>query len=263
MTADFILSPFKNMLGMIATLGRAIIFLIHTILVSVTVIFRPRLLIQQLYAVGNLSLIIIVISGIFVGMVMGLQLYLTLANFGSEEALGAPVGIAIIRELGPVVTALLFAGRAGSSLAAEIGLMRATEQIDGLEMMAVDPMKRVIAPRFLAGIIALPLLVLIFVVMAIGYTGAYLVGVEWLGVDAGAYWGQMRGIVDFHADIVPCMIKGFVFGVAITWVALFYGYHAVPNSEGVSRATTSTVVTASLLILGLNFLLTAVLFGGF
>lgn len=263
MNTSTLLSPITGLLNAISALGRAVIFLIHTVLVSITVFLKPRLLIQQLYAVGNLSLIIIVISGVFVGMVMGLQLYLTLANFGSEEALGAPVGIAIIRELGPVVTALLFAGRAGSSLAAEIGLMRATEQLDGLEMMAVDPMKRVIAPRFLAGIIALPILVLIFVVMAIGYTGAYLVGVEWLGVDAGAYWGQMRGIVEFQADIVPCMIKGFVFGVAVTWVALYYGYHAVPNSEGVSRATTSTVVTASLLILGLNFLLTAILFGGF
>lgn len=245
-----------------AELGRSVLFFFQLLFSTPSVFLRPRLLVQQLYAVGNLSLIIIVVSGLFVGMVLGLQGYRTLVVYGAAESLGVFVGLTLVRELGPVVTALLFAGRAGSALAAEIGLMRATEQIDALEMMAVDPVKRVLAPRFLAGLLSMPLLAAIFSVMAVGVVGAYAVGVELLGVDAGAYWSQMQASVDFTDDVLSGMIKSVAFGIAITWVALYQGFHAAPTAEGVSRATTSTVVISSLTILGLNFVLTAFLFGG-
>jgi len=245
-----------------AELGRSVVFFFQLLLSVPSVFRRPSLLIQQLYAVGNLSLIIIVVSGLFVGMVLGLQGYRTLVVYGAEESLGVFVGLTLVRELGPVVTGLLFAGRAGSALAAQIGLMRATEQIDALEVMAIDPIKRVLAPRFLAGLISMPLLAAIFSVMALGVAGAYAIGVELLGVDAGAYWSQMQASVNFSDDVMSGVIKTVVFGITITWIALYQGFHAAPTAEGVSRATTSTVVISSLAILGLNFILTAFLFGG-
>jgi phospholipid/cholesterol/gamma-HCH transport system permease protein len=216
-------------------------------------------LIQQIYSVGVLSLLIILVSGLFVGMVLGLQGYNTLSDFGAEESLGTMVALSLVRELGPVVAALLFAGRAGSALTAEIGLMKATEQLSGMEMMAVDPIKRVLSPRFLAGFISMPLLAAIF--SAVGVMGGYFVGVGLLGVDEGAYWSQIQSSVDFQDDIINGVIKSVVFGVVAGWIAIFEGYDAVPTSEGVSRATTRTVVHTSLAVLGLDFILTALMFG--
>ncbi len=220
---------------------------------------RFRLVIQQVYAVGVLSLLIILVSGLFVGMVLGLQGYYTLVDFGAEQSLGTVVALTLVRELGPVVTALLFAGRAGSALTAEIGLMKATEQLSGMEMMAVDPVKRILSPRFLAGLLSLPLLAAIF--SAVGVMGGYFVGVGLLGVDEGAYWSQMQASVDLNEDVYNGVIKSLVFGVVASWIAVFEGYDAIPTSEGVSRATTRTVVHTSLAVLGLDFILTALMFG--
>ena len=219
---------------------------------------RPRLITDQIHFIGNYSLVIIAISGLFVGFVLGYQGYYTLNRYGSEEALGLLVALSLTRELGPVVTALLFAGRAGTSLTAEIGLMKAGEQLTAMEMMAVDPIQRVLAPRFLAGIIAMPVLTAIF--NAMGVIGGYVVGVKLIGVDAGAFWSQMQAGVDVMQDIGNGVIKSIVFGFAVTFVALFQGYEAQPTPEGVSRATTRTVVQSSLLVLWLDFLLTAWMF---
>ncbi|HEX4871031.1 MAG TPA: lipid asymmetry maintenance ABC transporter permease subunit MlaE [Nevskiaceae bacterium] len=246
--------------GFLAGLGRAQFFLVQLLFALPVSLLRPRLVIQQLYMVGALSLIIIVISGSFVGMVLALQAYHALVRFGAEDSLGVLNALVIVRELGPVVTALLFAGRAGSSLAAELGLMRATDQLSAMEMMAVDPVQRVAAPRFLAAVIAMPLLAAIFAVMAIGVAGGHAIGVELLGVDAGSYWGQIRASVVLE-DIRNSLIKSTVFGVAVAWIAVYQGFHAAPTSEGVSRATTSTVVMSSLAILALDFILTAFMFG--
>jgi len=240
-------------------LGRATLFLFQILAGVPAALARPRLIIQQLYTVGSLSMVIIVISGSFVGMVLALQGYRTLIRFGAEESLGVFVALVIIRELGPVVTALLFAGRAGSALAAELGLMNATDQLSAMEMMAVDPVKRVIAPRFIAGVIAMPLLASIFAIMSIGVAGGHAVGVDWLGIDAGSYWSSIRGSVD-GTDIRDSLVKAVVFGTAISWIAVYQGYHSPPTSEGVSRATTSTVVVSSLTILALDFVLTAFMF---
>nr|WP_301334380.1 lipid asymmetry maintenance ABC transporter permease subunit MlaE [Solimonas sp. SE-A11] len=242
-----------------AGLGRAQFFLLNILGGVPAALARPRLVIQQLYMVGALSLIIIVISGSFIGMVLALQGYRTLVRFGAEDSLGVLVTLSIIRELGPVVTALLFAGRAGSALAAEIGLMKATDQLSAMEMMATDPIKRVIAPRFVAGVIAVPLLTAIFCVMAIGIAGGHAIGVDLLGVDAGSYWSQIRSSTEI-ADIQQMLIKAGVFGFTVSWIAVYQGYHAAPTSEGVSRATTSTVVVSSLAILALDFVLTAFMF---
>ncbi len=240
-------------------LGRAALFLLTILAAIPAALMRPRLIIQQLYSVGNLSLIIIIISGSFIGMVLALQGYRTLVNFGAASSLGVLVALSIVRELGPVVTGLLFAGRAGTALAAEIGLMKATDQLSGMEMMAVDPIKRVIAPRFIAGLIAMPLLVSIFSMMAIGVAGGHAIGVELLGVDDGSYWSQINQAMH-GGDIRDMLIKSAVFGLAISWIAVYQGYHAAPTSEGVSRATTSTVVVSSLAILALDFVLTAFMF---
>jgi phospholipid/cholesterol/gamma-HCH transport system permease protein len=221
---------------------------------------RLRLLIRELYYTGVLSLIIILVSGLFVGMVLGLQGYHTLQTYGSESALGVLVALSLVRELGPVVAALLFASRAGSAMTAEIGLMKATEQLAAMEMMAVDPISRVVAPRFWAGVISMPLLAALF--SAMGIFGGYLVGVVLIGVDEGSFWSQMQAAVDFWDDIMNGVIKSFVFGVAITWISLFEGYDAPPTAEGVSGATTRTVVTSSLAVLGLDFLLTSFMFRG-
>ena len=216
------------------------------------------LLIKQLYVLGVQSLLIILLSGLFIGMVLGLQGYVILVDFAAETSWGQLVALSLLRELGPVVTALLFAGRAGSALTAEIGLMKATEQLSSLEMMAVDPLRRVIAPRFWAGIIAMPILAVIFT--AIGIWGGHLVGVDWKGVDGGSFWSAMRSAVDV-SDLLNGFIKSVVFAFAVVWIALFNGYDCVPTSEGISQATTRTVVHASLTVLGLDFVLTAMMFG--
>ena len=221
---------------------------------------RFHLTIREIYFAGVLSLIIILVSGLFVGMVLGLQGYDTLVRYGSSEALGVLVSLSLVRELGPVVAALLFASRAGSAMTAEIGLMKATEQLAAMEMMAVDPIARVIAPRFWAGVISMPLLAALF--SAMGVFGGYLVGVVMIGVDEGSFWSQMQAAVDVREDIMNGVIKSVVFGVAVTWIAVFEGYDAPPTAEGVSGATTRTVVTSSLSILALDFILTALMFRG-
>ena len=221
-------------------------------------LLRFRLVRDQIHFLGNYSFVIIVVSGLFVGFVLGLQGYYTLRRYGSEQALGLLVALSLVRELGPVVTALLFAGRAGTSLTAEIGLMKAGEQLSAMEMMAVDPVARVIAPRFLAGVIAMPVLAALF--SAVGIIGGYIVGVQLIGVDEGAFWSQMQGGVDVWNDVGNGVIKSIVFGIAVTFIALRQGYEAKPTPEGVSRATTRTVVAASLAVLGLDFILTALMF---
>jgi phospholipid/cholesterol/gamma-HCH transport system permease protein len=240
-------------------LGRGHLLLLQILSGLPSLLPRFGLVIKQTYAVGVLSLVIIVVSGLFVGMVLGLQGYNTLVDFGAEESLGVVVALSLVRELGPVVTALLFAGRAGSALTAEIGLMKATEQLSAMEMMAVDPVRRVLAPRFLAGFISMPLLAAIF--SAVGILGGYFVGVGLLGVDDGAYWSQMQDKVDMYDDINNGIIKSLVFGIVVTWIAIFEGNDAIPTSEGVSRATTRTVVHSALAVLGLDFILTALMFG--
>lgn len=242
-----------------AKLGRASFFLTHTIAGCVDIFLRPNLLVKQLYSVGVLSFLLICISGLFVGMVLSLQGYYILSDFGASESLGVMVAASLVRELGPVVSAILFAGRAGSALTAEIGLMKATEQLSGMEMMAIDPIKRIIAPRFLAGLLSAPLLAALF--SAIGVMGGHLVGVSLLGVDDGAFWSQMQASIDFQNDIINGVIKSFVFGIVVTWIALFEGYDTVPTSEGVSRATTRTVVNSAFSILALDFILTALMYG--
>ncbi len=217
------------------------------------------LAIEQVYAEGVLSLPIIIVSSLFIGMVLALQGYHTLAKFGASQELGPLVALSVARELGPVVTAILFAGRAGSALTAEIGLMKATEQLSSMEMMAVDPLRQVISPRFWGGFISMPLLTLIFNATAI--YGAYLVGVKWLGLDAGIFWSNMQAAVGFHADIVNGILKSIVFGIAVTWIAVFQGYFATPTSSGIATATTRSVVYSSLVILGLDFILTAMMIG--
>jgi len=245
-------------LGFFERLGRAHLFLAYVLMGLGDVLRRFRLVIVQVWSVGLLSLVIILVSGLFVGMVLGLQGYNTLVDFGAEESLGVVVSLALVRELGPVVSALLFAGRAGSALTAEIGLMKATEQLAGMEMMAVDPLRRVVGPRFLAGVISMPLLAAIF--SAVGVLGGFFVGVGLLGVDDGAFWSQMQDKVDLYDDVYNGVIKSVVFGFVVTWIAVFEGYDAVPTSEGVSRATTRTVVHSSLAVLGLDFVLTALMF---
>lgn len=236
-----------------------------TVLLSRSLFSAPSvqgfsLFIQQMYRVGVMSLLIIVVSGLFIGLVLGLQGYSILVDFGSESALGTMVALVLVRELGPVVTALLFAGRAGSALTAEIGLMKATEQLASMEMIGVDPLRRVIAPRLWAGIISMPLLALIF--SSVGILGGKFVGVDWLGVYDGSFWGNMQNNVQFLDDIVNGVIKSIVFGVVCTWIAVYQGYACIPTSEGISTATTRTVVYSSLCVLALDFVLTAVMFGG-
>lgn len=223
-------------------------------------LLRFGLVRDQVHFVGNYSVVIIGVSGLFVGFVLGLQGYYTLQRYGSEQALGLLVALSLVRELGPVVTALLFAGRAGTSLTAEIGLMKAGEQLSAMEMMAVNPIGRVIAPRFIAGVIAMPILAALF--SAVGIIGGYIVGVQLIGVDEGAFWAQMQGGVDVWSDVGNGVIKSIVFGIAVTFVALRTGFDASPTPEGVSRATTRTVVTASLTVLALDFILTALMFSG-
>ena len=241
-------------------IGIATRFFALTLMYSGTSFRRFRLIIKELFSTGVMSLIIIIVAGLFVGMVLGLQGYETLQRYGSESALGVMVALGLVRELGPVVAALLFASRAGSAMTAEIGLMKATEQISAMEMMAVNPIARIVAPRFWAGVISMPLLAAMF--SAVGVFGGYFVGVIQIGVDEGSFWSQMQAAVDFREDILNGVLKSFVFGTVVTVIALFEGFDAPPTAEGVSGATTRTVVTSSLAILMLDFVLTAIMFRG-
>ena len=250
----------RKVLDSIQRLGRGSLFLFNTLLVSPSVIKEFSLVTKQIYSVGVLSMQIIIVSGLTVGMVLGLQGYNTLVDFGAEESLGQMVALSLVREMGPVLTALLFAGRAGSALTAEIGLMKVTEQLPAMQMMAVDPYKKVIAPRFIAGLISMPLLAAMF--SAIGVIGGYIVGVGLLGVDSGAFWSQMTSKVDLYEDILNGVIKSIVFGWVAVWIAIYEGYDAIPTTDGVSRATTRTVVNTAFAVLGLDFILTALMFGG-
>lgn len=246
----------NSLRGFIVTVGAVSLFFGRLIVQVPGALLRPRFVIEQIFNAGALSLVIIMTCGLFVGMVLGLQGYDLLQRFGSEDALGTGAALALIKELGPVVTALLFAGRAGTALASEIGLMRATDQLAAMEMMAVDPIRRVVAPRFLGGVIAMPLLTMIFV--SIGIFGVQLIGVQQLGVDAAAFWSQMRSSVGVD-DVMEGVIKGCVFGVACSLIAVYEGYTAVPTAEGVGRATTRTVVTSAVLTLILDYMLTALM----
>jgi len=242
--------------GFFERLGAMTRFLLRLLALTPAGLLRFRLVVEQVYNAGALSLVIVMTSGLFVGMVLGLQGYDLLQRFGSEDALGTGAALALLKELGPVVTALLFAGRAGTALASEIGLMRATDQLSAMEIMAVDPMRRVVLPRFLGGAISLPLLTAIFI--AIGLFGVQLVGVQVLGVDQGSFWSQMRGAVEL-GDVSEGLIKGCVFGVACSLIAVFEGYNAQPTAEGVGRATTRTVVISAVVTLILDYILTALM----
>lgn len=248
----------RSVINFIMMLGRSGIMLLGALVGRPQFSKQFPLLVKQFYFVGVQSLTIIVVSGLFIGMVLALQGYFILTTFGAEASLGMLVALSLLRELGPVVAGLLFAGRAGSALTAEIGLMKATEQLSSLEMMAVDPLRRIIAPRFWAGFFCLPFLTAIFI--AVGVLGAALVGVEWKGIDAGFFWSSIQNNVDWWHDTVNCFIKSFAFAIATVWIALFNGYDSTPTSEGISKATTSTVVYSSLVILGLDFILTALMF---
>lgn len=249
----------RQVLERIQGIGVATIMLLQ-ILCSAPTWLGVKLFIYQMYRVGVLSLLIISLSGLFIGLVLGLQGYSILVNVGSESMLGAMVALTLLRELAPVVAALLFAGRAGSALTAEIGLMKATEQLSSMEMIGVDPLKRIVSPRLWAGIVSLPMLTVIFA--AIGIIGGKLVGVDFLGVDEGTFWSGMQNNVQFVNDIVNGILKGVVFAILCTWIAVYQGYACEPTSEGIATATTRTVVYSSLCVLGFDFVLTAVMFGG-
>ena len=242
----------------LADIGSSARLFVRLMLLLPASLKRFGLVRDQIHFLGNYSLAIITVSGLFVGFVLGLQGYYTLQRYGSSEALGLLVALGLVRELGPVITALLFAGWAGTSLTAEIGLMKAGEQLCAMEMMAVDPVRRILAPRFWAGVITMPLLAAVF--SAVGIVGGWIVGVLMIGVDSGAFWSQMQGGVDIWLDVGNGVIKSVVFGITVTFVALVQGFEAQPTPEGVSRATTRTVVVASLGVLGLDFILTALMF---
>ena len=242
----------------IRAIGRLALFSFHVFCNIPGALSRFYLIAQQTHFIGNYSLSIISVSGLFVGFVLGLQGYYVLVRYGSDQALGVMVALSLMRELGPVVAALLFAGRAGTSLTAEIGLMRSGEQLAAMEMMGVDPIRRIVVPRFLGTVISMPLLAIIF--SAVGIIGAWIVGVGLIGTDNGAFWSQMQDGVDFFSDVVNGVIKSVVFGMAVGLIALFQGYIARPTPEGVSQATTRTVVVSSLLVLGLDFIMTAFMF---
>lgn len=248
-------------IDVVASLGRSTVFLLRALFGRGTSGSSLQLLIKQLYSVGVMSLAIIIVSGVFIGMVLSLQGYSILAKYGSEQAVGQMVALTLLRELGPVVTALLFAGRAGSALTAEIGNMKSTEQLSSLAMIGVDPLKHIVAPRLWAGFISMPLLAIIFSV--VGIWGGAMVAVDWLGVYEGSFWATMQNSVSFREDVLNGIIKSLVFAFVVTWIAVFQGYDCEPTSEGISRATTRTVVYASLAVLGLDFILTALMFGDF
>ncbi len=247
-------------LNSVERLGFAARFSVAVLAHSPSALRRLQLTLREIYFSGVLSLVIILVSGLFVGMVLALQGYDVLTRYGANESLGVLVALSLVRELGPVVAGLLFASRAGSAITAEIGLMKTTEQLSAMEMMAVDPLARVVAPRFFGGILSMPLLAALFSTM--GIFGAYLVGVRLIGIDAGSFWGNMQAAVDFRYDIVNGIIKSVVFGIAVSLIAVFEGYNARPTAEGVSTATTRTVVASSLSILALDFVLTVFMFRG-
>ncbi len=256
---DWVRSIGATTIQAVERLGKATIFLCRTVAKFPVIAARPSLVVRQLYSVGVLTVLITVVAGAFVGMVLGFQGYYTLIDFGAESSLGLLVALSLTRELGPVLSALLYTGRAGSALTAEIGLMKTTEQLAALEMMAVNPVERVVAPRLLAGMIAVPLLCAMFTF--VGILGGYFVGVIQLGVDSGVYWSAIQEGVDLYEDLLNGMIKSVAFGIIVTWIAVFEGYDAYPSAEGISSATTRTVVTASLAILGVDYILTALMFG--
>jgi phospholipid/cholesterol/gamma-HCH transport system permease protein len=246
--------------GFVETFGACNLFFLKIARYTPRALLRPALVLQQVYALGAMSLVLVGTAGLFVGLVLGLQGYHTLVTFSATSELGTLVALSLLRELGPVVTALLFAGRAGSALASEIGLMRATEQISGMEMMAVNPIRRIVAPRFLGGLISVPLLTMIF--SAIGILGGYIIGVWMMGIDSGAFWNTMRGNVDLLNDVIGGLIKSIVFGGVASLIAVFEGYNAIPTAEGVSRATTRTVVQTSLAVIILDYVLTGLMYKG-
>ncbi len=247
-------SPFQA----VATLGAVGLFLVRILGAIPRALARPRALVEQIFVVGAVSTNLILVGGLFVGLVMGLQFYTALARFGATSALGGLVALSLLRELSPVVTALLYAGRAGTSLASELGLMRATEQFKAMEVMAVDPVERVVAPRFLAGVISVPLLTALF--SAVGILGGYLIGVRLMGLDPGVFWSNLRASVRFRQDFLNGEFKALVFGILCTLVALYEGYHSDPTAEGLGRATTRSVVIASLAVLSCDYLMTAFLY---
>ncbi len=258
MISSFVTAVGRTILAVIQVTGRACLLLKRILCV------KPHkklfsLFIVQIFQLGVLSLPIILTAGFFIGMVLSLQGYYVLVAYAAEENLGSMVALSLLRELGPVVSALLFAGRAGSALTAEIGLMQSTEQLASMEMMGVSPLKRVLAPRLLAGIVTLPMLTLLFNIFAIW--GGYIVGVYWMGIDSGSFWSVMQSSVDVFADVGNSIIKSVVFAFIITWVALYNGYYVIPNAQGISRSTTTTVVVSSLLILAMDFILTVFMFG--
>lgn len=248
-------------LGYITAYGKAGLLLFYAVFTLPRKPAAFHLLITEIYKLGVLSLSIIIISSAFIGMVLALQGYTILRDFGSESAVGQLIALSLLRELGPVVTALLFAGRAGSSMSAEIALMKTTEQLSSMEMMGVDPLKHIVAPRLWAGLISMPILALLFNLVGI-WAGGY-VTIEWLGVYSGSYWGNMQQVVSLGDDVLNGFIKSVVFALAVTWIAVFQGYNAVPTAEGIGLSTTRTVVYSSLAVLGLDFLLTALMFGNF
>ena len=258
MITSYIRQIGQSSLLFIQSIGRACLMLWFTLFGKPHRKLLP-LFIRQVFQLGILSLPIILTSGLFIGMVLSLQGYYILVDYAAEQSLGSLVALSLLRELGPVVAALLFAGRAGSALTAEIGLMQSTEQLASMEMMAVSPYKRVLAPRLLAGIVTLPMLTILFNIVAIW--GGYLIGVTWMGVDGGAYWSVMQGSVDYLPDVMNGVLKSIIFAVMITWVALYNGYYVVTTAQGVSNSTTKTVVIASLLVLAMDFILTAIMFG--
>lgn len=251
----------RSGLSVLESMGRSLIFLLRSLFGRSGPGNGAGLLVKQLYSVGVLSLPIIVVSGAFIGMVLALQGYSILVDYGSEQAVGQMVALTLLRELGPVVTALLFAGRAGSALTAEIGNMKSTEQLSSLEMIGVDPLKYIVAPRLWAGFISMPLLAAIFSV--VGIWGGSMVAIDWLGVYDGSFWANMQNSVEFYNDVLNGVVKSMVFAFVVTWIAVYQGYDCDATSEGISRATTRTVVYASLAVLGLDFILTALMFGDF
>lgn len=257
---DFLERLGEKSLDFIQASGQSGLFLLRILWQRPKVVRMWPALCDQLYFVGVLSFLIVVVAGLFIGMVVGLQGFHTLQKFGAVSQVGQLLALSITRELGPVLTALLFAGRAGSALTAEIGLMKATEQLASMDMMGVDPMRRIIYPRFWAGMIALPILSLVFAMVAI--YGGYWIAVQWLGVDAGNFWANMQSAVDFHLDVMSGVIKSIVFAFLVIWVALYQGFECDPTAEGISQATTRTVVYGSLAVLGFDFLLTAMMIGG-
>ena len=255
---EFVSSLGRYAIKKVTSLGRSTIMLYHALIGKPDFKKHFPLLISQIYFVGVQSVIIILVSGLFIGMVLGLQGFNILKDFMATGSLGTLVALAIIRELGPVVTALLYAGRAGSALTAEIGQLKASEQLSSMEMMAVDPLRRIISPRFWAGAISMPLLSIMFCL--VGIYGGKLVGVDWLGLDDGIYWSGTQSSVDLVEDIGCMVVKAIVFAIVCTWIALFNGYDCTPTSSGISNATTATVVQSSLAVLGLDFVLTALMF---